>query len=63
MNTDTDTDNDNNIDNDSNNDTECECVICLEKVDKNKNFKCKTCNNIFHTKCIYNLKEKKMSLM
>lgn len=52
------------INNNSNNviDIECECVICLEKVDKNKNFKCKTCNNIFHTKCIYDLKEKKCPL-
>lgn len=37
---------------------DCECVICLEPVDKKKNFKCKTCGNIFHTKCIYNLSEK-----
>ena len=48
---------DTDIDNDTN--TECECVICLEVVDKNKNFKCKNCNNIFHTKCIYELKDKK----
>lgn len=53
-------DTDSNINIDSN--TECECVICLEKVDKNKNFKCRTCNNIFHTKCIYDLKEKKCPL-
>ena len=39
-------------------DSEYECVICLEPVDKKKNFKCKTCENIFHTKCIYNLNEK-----
>jgi len=39
-----------------------ECVICLEEVDKHTNFKCKLCKNIFHTKCIYNLKEKKCPL-
>jgi len=39
-----------------------ECVICLEDVDKHKNFKCKLCKNIFHTKCIYDLKEKKCPL-
>jgi len=41
---------------------ENECVICLETVDKNKNFKCSTCKNIFHTKCIYNLIEKECPL-
>lgn len=39
-----------------------ECVICLEEVDKHTNFKCKLCKNIFHIKCIYNLKEKKCPL-
>ena len=45
-----------------NSDTECECVICLEPVNKIKNFKCKKCQNVFHTKCIYDLKEKKCPL-
>ena len=50
-------DNTNNTDN-----TECECVICLEPVSNNKNFKCKKCKNIFHSKCIYNLIEKECPL-
>lgn len=42
-----------------------ECVICLEEIkdkDKDTEYKCYSCNNYFHHKCIINLKKKKCPL-
>lgn len=45
-------------------DCESECVICLESIDKTIDtfMKCNVCENIFHKKCIYNLKKKECPL-
>ena len=36
-----------------------ECVICLDEIkDKDKEYKCYSCDNYFHHDCIVNLKKK-----
>lgn len=52
------------VESEANNDCSCECVICLESINKKADsiIKCGICENIFHKKCIYNLKKKECPL-